>query len=233
MAKFISTNMSVISGTIGGTTYSQNASGPFARRYNIPRDPNSPIQSVQRSSMSDIAKYWRQLTDNQRTAWVALGKLYFKYDKIGILRTFSGYQMYMFCQLNLNSIAFPILPDAPSIDLNVVQNVINPQAVLSDALINYNVKVSFDSAIPGNAKLIIESSGVVSSGVSKPSSYKKLGAFDNVSTSPINLTAAFINVFGQIPYIGDKVFFRCWVVDELSGFTSPKKGFYGYYTHFS
>lgn len=57
------------SGSIGGTTYSHNRYGQYARRLAIPVNPNSAKQAVNRSRFSGAVAAWFLLTAAQRDAW--------------------------------------------------------------------------------------------------------------------------------------------------------------------
>lgn len=56
-------------GTIAGTIFSANKSGPYARGWNRGPNPRSVGQSEQRGRTSGMAKAWRGLTQVQRDAW--------------------------------------------------------------------------------------------------------------------------------------------------------------------
>jgi hypothetical protein len=58
-----------IRGTIGGTTYSANKSGPFAKGWSRGTNPRSSPQSNQRSVIAAFASSWRDLTQTQRDGW--------------------------------------------------------------------------------------------------------------------------------------------------------------------
>lgn len=58
-----------IRGTIGGITFSQNQSGPYAKSWARPVDPYSLPQQTKRNQISRWARTWTTLTDEQRDAW--------------------------------------------------------------------------------------------------------------------------------------------------------------------
>ncbi|GAH72082.1 unnamed protein product, partial [marine sediment metagenome] len=58
-----------IRGTIGGTTYSLNKSGPFARRWSRGSNRRSTRQGVQRGSLAQFAAAWRDLDQAERDDW--------------------------------------------------------------------------------------------------------------------------------------------------------------------
>ncbi len=58
-------------GTIAGTTFSANKSGPYARVWSKGANPRSTPQSDQRGRLGSIAASWRDLTQVQRDDWIA------------------------------------------------------------------------------------------------------------------------------------------------------------------
>lgn len=61
--------ISGIRGSIGGITFSANASGPYAKLWAQPTNPRSPAQSRQRSFLSRMPVLWNALTSLQRANW--------------------------------------------------------------------------------------------------------------------------------------------------------------------
>ncbi len=62
-------------GTIAGTTFSANGSGPYARVWSKGANPRSTPQSDQRGRLGSIAASWRILTQVQRDDWIAYAAL--------------------------------------------------------------------------------------------------------------------------------------------------------------
>lgn len=60
-----------IRGTIGGTIYSANKSGPFARTWSRGSNPRTSPQTQQRAATSSHPTYWRALNQGQRDDWDA------------------------------------------------------------------------------------------------------------------------------------------------------------------
>jgi hypothetical protein len=59
------------SGSVGGTTYSRNAGGPYMRTRAIPVNPQSSFQTVLRGHMAQLTALWATLTQAQRDGWEA------------------------------------------------------------------------------------------------------------------------------------------------------------------
>lgn len=61
--------VSGISGTIGGTTYSRNKAGPFARAWSRGADPQTTSQTTTRGRLSSHATEWQDLAQGDRDDW--------------------------------------------------------------------------------------------------------------------------------------------------------------------
>ncbi len=57
-------------GTIAGTVFSANKSGPFARGWSRGSNPRSALQSAHRGVIGSMATTWRALTQAQRDDWI-------------------------------------------------------------------------------------------------------------------------------------------------------------------
>jgi len=66
--------LSGIRGTIGGITFSQNQSGPYAKHWARPVDPYTLPQQTKRNQISRWARTWSTLSDSQRDAWNAFAE---------------------------------------------------------------------------------------------------------------------------------------------------------------
>ncbi len=64
-----------IRGTIGGITFTENKSGPFARAWSRGANPRAPLQSAQRGRLGSIPDLWRALTPAEQAAWDAFAAL--------------------------------------------------------------------------------------------------------------------------------------------------------------
>lgn len=70
MAKFLSQVYSTIRGSVGGITYTANQFQSLIARARVsPVNPNTPKQTMMRSSFSGASARWLAATDAVRTAW--------------------------------------------------------------------------------------------------------------------------------------------------------------------
>lgn len=70
MASYTPTLGTPFIGSIGGTTFSHNKGGPYARLRVIPTNPNTQRQQIVKAFLSAVATAWSNtLTQAQRDAW--------------------------------------------------------------------------------------------------------------------------------------------------------------------
>ena len=88
-----------IRGTMGGVTYSANASGPYAKAWAMPTHNPSIIQQMIMSLIPQWKPLWDLLTPLQRAAWVAYGLAPNEQDfnSLGTQYFLGGYQWYVRC----------------------------------------------------------------------------------------------------------------------------------------
>ena len=71
------------SGSAGGTTASRNRSGNYFRNKTTPVNPNTALQSAQRSRFSQLIAAWSDLTQAQRDGWGVYANAIPKNDVFG------------------------------------------------------------------------------------------------------------------------------------------------------
>lgn len=103
-----------IMGTIGGTIFSQNASGNYMKNYNTPTNPQSPAQLAVRAFFSAISTAWSGLTQVQRDGWSALAATLPFENSVGDTYYLSGkglFQKSNTVMLNVDESAIEDTPD--------------------------------------------------------------------------------------------------------------------------
>lgn len=83
------------SGTAGGTTASRNRYGAYFRNKVIPVNPQSSLQSAQRSRFAQLVAAWSDLTQAQRDAWGVYANAIPKNDVFGQPITLPGRQVFI------------------------------------------------------------------------------------------------------------------------------------------
>jgi hypothetical protein len=114
MALVRSTILSVISGSINGTTFSRNASGAYARNRTVPVNPNTPTQVQARAALSINAVAWKTLTDAQRDTWRDYAQNTPVQNRIGETIHLSGFAWFMKINSFISFIGETVRTTAPT-----------------------------------------------------------------------------------------------------------------------
>ena len=85
-------------GSIGGTTFSRNRYGAYARKRVVPVNPRTSEQVRARTTFQAAVTAWRQLTDAQRAAWSNYAAQTPVQDKLGATIYLTGLQAFMSVQ---------------------------------------------------------------------------------------------------------------------------------------
>lgn len=96
-----------IRGTIGGITYSENGSGPYAKQWATPSNPRTPNQTQERGFLGQMPNLWNDLTSVQKSKWddfAALGAQEL-FNSLGESYFASGFNW--FCKCNIRLLRIP------------------------------------------------------------------------------------------------------------------------------
>lgn len=105
-------------GKVGGVVFSRNTGGAYVRQKVSPVQPRTPAQLNQRSRLTAVSKVWETLTQSQREAWKSFSLSPKKRDVLGLAKQRTAQQMFMFCNLALDSVGYPLILNPP-VDLAV------------------------------------------------------------------------------------------------------------------
>jgi hypothetical protein len=94
MAIFKSNMLSAIRGSVNGTVYSQNKSGPYMRNRSMVVNPNTASQVLARATFAQASQQWRTLTDAQRNSWRAYAAATPVTNRLGDTIFLSGANMF-------------------------------------------------------------------------------------------------------------------------------------------
>jgi hypothetical protein len=84
-----------ISGNLGGVCFVQSKSGPVIRTRNRRLKQNDKRHYQIRALFQQLRNAWRNLTDNQRTAWRQATISVPNTNRLGLTSTISGYQLFI------------------------------------------------------------------------------------------------------------------------------------------
>jgi len=102
-----------LSGSSGGTTFSHNRGGSYARRRVIPVNPNTPAQASVRTAFTNFSQAWRALTQSQRDSWTGSTGSFTKHNRLGKVIHLSGINLYKSLNQNLFDIGITNIDTAP------------------------------------------------------------------------------------------------------------------------
>ena len=92
-------------GRIGGTVFSRGQNGSYIRTFSMPKKSNSVISLIKRQYLAHYSAKWRELTKADRKAWIQAA-IYNPYiNRVGETSYYSGFQLYMKVNLDLEAAA--------------------------------------------------------------------------------------------------------------------------------
>lgn len=210
--------VSEIRGLLGGTIFSRNGAGAYAKQFTKPTNPMTPAQQAIRALLSTVSGRWTaNLSDAEREAWIEAAPTFPLINKVGEVYFLSGKGLHDMLNLTKAVIgeAFITSPpaQAPAQDLA-------PTSVVADTGAGTMV-LTFPANINGQNKAIIEATVGVNAGVNNvENKYKQIAVFDDTTLDPIAFTADlaifYTPVFGSLPTVGRKVFVRVTMVEKNS-----------------
>jgi hypothetical protein len=209
-----------ISGSIAGVTYARNSNGQYARQKSIPVNTNTPAQQLARALFTSVSSSYRGLSEALRQAWRTAASTFPYVDVFGQSKIYTGNQLYMKLNQNLNIIGMPILsaPPAP-VELPPISNfAVNVTVEEGDLALNINPSTG-PGAVPAGFKAIVTASPGISQSISyvSPRSLKQIAIFDEgVDLSSQALEPSYLPVYG-VPNIGTRVFIGVRFVSKDSG----------------
>lgn len=201
------------SGSVAGVTSSRNRFGQYRRSRAVPVQPRTPKQTSIRAAFTSAASLWRTLSDPQRTAWNDYAAQIVRNDSLGSSYSPTGAALF-----------------TGSSALDPISNISAPPTILPSWYL-YVTGITYTDPTPGpealevainttdaNNKVIIETSGPVSPGVtsaaavrqwrSLPASALNLSANQfSMAANPIPMLSQYTSLFPS-PSSGQTIWFR-------------------------
>ena len=206
-------------GSQAGTTASRNRGGAYMRQRVTPTNPNSTRQQSVRNNMTELTTAWsNDLTQAQRDAWTAFANAWPITDVFGASIVLTGLQYYVKTNTVLLQAGELRLDDAPA-DQNVESlTVVSATADVSDALI----ELAFTpDPLGANSVLQVFATPAISPGISfVKNKLRLIASITAAATSPQDVTAAWLAVFGTFPAVGQKIVLQARVMNDVNGVVS-------------
>lgn len=193
------------SGKINGFVASKNKSGNYFRTKVSPSQPRTEAQLAVRSLLSSLSQSWRDLTEDQRSAWNSATSLYKSSNVFGDMKTMSGFNLYQrinnnLTQIGLTTVDTPTLPTGNDSFESLVLTYTSGTPSLSLAFTRNGSNASY-------AKLM--ATAPLSAGKSYvESDFRIIDILDDTQTSPANILAAYTAKFGSVGEVGQKIFIK-------------------------
>lgn len=204
------------SGSIGGTVFSRNRGGAYARNRVTPINPGSSFQAVVRSLMSQLANHWAEtLTPAQRSAWDSYADAVPLPNPLGDPRNVGGVGMFVRGNLIRGQVGYPDLPLVEDGPVILALSAYTPPVITTITAVTQKLNLTFDNtdawANEDEAGMVIYISRPQNPGVNffkGPYRYADviLGDSTTPPTSPVAIDLPFTAQAGQ------RVFMQCNVV---------------------
>jgi len=133
------------SGSIGGTTYSHNRYGAYARQRSVPVNPNTSRQSYVRNLMATLTQYWNNtLTSTQRSQWANYAANVSVLNRLGKAVYLTGLNHFVRSNIALLQAGFPQV-DAGPVILTLPETDPTMSATMSEA--TQQLSIAFDDGL--------------------------------------------------------------------------------------
>ena len=211
-----------ISGSIGGTTFSRNRSGAYARNRSNPVDPNTASQQKVRSAVALLAYNWfNVLTATQRAAWALYADNVSVVNRLGDSINLTGYNMYQRTNIPLINADMAEVDSGPTV---FTLPDADPTAAIAVSEATQNASITFDNTLDwaneDDAALLVYISRPQNASVNFfKGPYRLAGTVDGdgttAPTSPATIAVPFPVVEGQ------KIFCQCRIVRADGRLSNP------------
>ena len=224
MAKGTLLNYSNLRGSIGGVTYSQNASGSYARVRKSPINRNTQGQQTARNNFASISGAFRTLTLAQRQTFEDMRDFYTTKDGIG--NTVRPTASQLFARINGKLLQNGLI-DITSLVTTCPAPVEVPNTQSSSPEVQIStselvVRAGFgdgSTEVPADCLLIVSATPAISAGISRVPDgiFKKIGTLDAASdTVSTNVYNEYVNKFG-VPSTSGNVWIEVKLFNKTTG----------------
>lgn len=201
MAKGTLLNYSNLRGSIGGVTYSQNASGAYARVRKSPVNRNTQGQQIARNNFSTISGAFRLLTLEERQTFEDMRDFYTRKDGIG--NTVRPTASQLFARINGKLLQNDVIDSTDLVKIcpAPVEVLNTKELVASHSPLALGVTITFangSSIVPDDCILVLSATPAISAGITRvpDGTFKKIGVFDaGTDFTNLNVQSEYDAVF--------------------------------------
>jgi len=192
-----------IRGAAGNMKFNKNSSGNYIQTNVSPVNPNTVSQQLVRGRFGLASQSWRGLTENQRQAWIDGAPTWTNTNVFNQEIGYTGFALRTRLTRNRQEINETALDDFV---LPASVDTFTSLSVVADTT-GGTMLLTFAPAINPGTKAIIRATAPLSAGVNfVKAEFRKIAVLDDLDSSPFDLAAFYIAVFGQLPAAASKIF---------------------------
>ncbi len=192
-----------IRGAAGNMKFNKNSSGNYIQTNVSPVNTNTVPQQLVRARFGLASQSWRGLTEAQREAWIDGAPTWTNTNVFNQEIGYTGFALRTRLTRNSQEINEPEIDDFV---LPASVDTFTSLSVVADTT-GGTLDATFAGAIVATHKAVVRATAPLSAGVNfVKSEFRKIAVLDSTDTSPIDLAAFYIAVFGALPPVGSKVF---------------------------
>lgn len=207
--------VSEMRGKEGGVIYSRNAYGSYIKTKVSPVNPQTAKQLNQRSFMGNISQAWKACTAGQKGNWDALGAQVTRVNRFGDNTYYTGFNLFMKLNRNLQLIGTSIISVAP---IPPVVPTLTLSTLTSDVSDN-KITLAFSPTVPTDYTMFVYATPLIVGGRRFVKNYYRfIGRIAAAETSPQELLGMWQASLGGVLIAGAKIFVKCKFVNSVNGF---------------
>ncbi len=207
------------SGKIGGQVAARNAAGSYLRNKVTPVNPRTTSQVEARARLASNAKLWVGLPEVFRLDWNAAAKNFSSKNVFGDNIRLSGINVFSRLNNNLALIGKSFIPQPPA-----AEGLASPSSVMIASTVTGSIlTVTAGEDVPAGNQMVIRMTPPQSAGKNfVQSEFRVLTTADAGTTGAIDVSSDYVQKFGALPKLGQKVFAEVFFISETSGIASQR-----------
>ena len=193
---------------------SANKNGLYMKGYKIPKIAINDQNSAVKARYSNIVRQWNLLTSADYLAWNTKALTYTFYDALGAPYVPSGWQLFVYCNMNLYYIEdYYVTVPVNSFDNGMPEVIFNTEWNIDDTF-----QISWTSPTSAEQFVIVKCSQMLNAGVtSKKQTMHYCSSFYGTETQPLDILPQLLLVLGTSPAAGKRILFEVTTTDSRSG----------------
>lgn len=201
-------------GKIGGTVYSKNKWGAFARNLVTPTNPASPYSANVRNHFNTNVQLWNSLDDVQKKLWTDFAIIHPRTDVFGSTYTLTGQTMLLSTNQNMQAIGgtdftVPGTDDVPAENWLIM-------SVDADSAGLIKITTAFAPNNANNFCAVFATPGMSPGRTVAYQQYRQIGSIPADGSTIFDISTDYLAKFGAL-VAGTKVFVKLRQIDDRSG----------------